>query len=162
MSDWQEPAPLTLSMFERLTDERPTLKRESAYERWVGIAEFRSSVLAHLEALLNTRRSDEHLDPRYKEANDSVLAYGVADFTSMSALDPYEREKIRRSVERAIRCFEPRLTRVEVKLADWDIGNSAIRLEIEGLLRTGPDPEPILLEAVLAKDSRQFRVSEGS
>jgi type VI secretion system protein ImpF len=160
-SSYQASAP-TLSVFERLTDERPTVTRESVYELLVGVPEFTASVLVHLEALLNTRRSDADFQPDYTEANESVISYGVSDFTSMSSADPCERDRMRRSVERAIRLFEPRLSHVEVTLSDLDAGVNAIRLKIEGLLRLAPDPEPILLEAVMAKDSRQIRVIEGA
>ncbi len=162
MPSSSEPTALTLSIFERLTDERPSVKKESAYERLTGLPEFTASVLMDLEALLNTRRSDDDLNPDFPEANDSVLSYGVADFTSMSSADPSERERMRRSIERAICLFEPRLSHVEVTLSEWDSGITAIRLRIEALLRIGPDPEPVLLEAVMAKDSRRFRVSEGA
>lgn len=157
-----EPTAVILSIFERLTDERPAVRRESAYERLAGIAELTSSILTNLEALLNTRRSDEDFHPDFPEANDSVISFGVADFTSMSSADPSEREKMRRSIERAIRLFEPRLSDVDISLSEWDSGVTAMRLRIEALLRIGPDPEPILLEAIMAKDSRHFHVIEGA
>lgn len=150
---------ITLSIFERLTDEQPGIHEETPRERRSGIRDLRDSVLRHLEALLNTRRSERDIDPQFEETNNSVLAFGIEDFTSMSLASPSERERLRRSVERSIRFFETRLARVQVTLEDWDPRQVGLQFHIEAVLRVEPEPEPVTFDAILAKDARYFQVS---
>jgi len=152
----EEPV-LTLSLMERLTDEHPDAP-DTARERWPGLPELVMSVRSHLETLLNTRRSEQDLDVRFEQCNNSVLAYGIMDFTSISLSDPGERERLRRSIERALRLFEPRLSRVDVKLTGPENNTQSLDFSIEGLLRIEPEPAPVFFDASLAKDARHFSV----
>ena len=76
-------------------------------------AKFKASLCRDLAALLNMRRAEEDFDRSYQEATNSLLTFGVADFTSLNLKNGIDQERVRRSMERAIRQFEPRLTRVD-------------------------------------------------
>jgi predicted component of type VI protein secretion system len=55
------------------------------------------------------------------------------------------------------------LTRIEVvKPKEWDPRQSGIQFEIQAQLRIGSDLESVKFDALLAKDSRHFRVSSGA
>lgn len=64
--------------------------------------------------LLNTRRAEQDFDIAFEEASNSLLTFGIPDFTSYNLKNTADQEKIRISIERAIRQFEPRLARVKV------------------------------------------------
>lgn len=148
-------------MFEKLTDEKPGLTEPTPSLRSATVSELRESVVRHLEVLLNTRRSDADIDPAFEESNKSVLTYGVADFTSLLLANTFDREGLRRSMERSIRLFEPRLTHVELTMEEWKPAQFGLHFRISALLRVEPQNEPVLFDAVLAKDTRRFQVTGG-
>jgi len=119
---------------------------------------FRGSLRRDLAALLNTRRAENEIDAKYDEVNNSLVAFGVADFTSYNLLNTLEQEEVRRSIERAIRLFEPRLTRVTVTLEPVDPLRPLLRFQIAGLLRKAP-AEPIVFDATLHRDSRRIGIT---
>jgi type VI secretion system protein ImpF len=112
-----------------------------------------------LTALLNTRRAEQEFDPSFDEAANSVLTFGIADFTSLNLTSGSDQEHVRRSIEWAIRQFEPRLAHVSVTLDESNDTHPVLNLQIEGILRTGSRREPVFLTAALARDSRRITVS---
>jgi len=142
-----------LSILDRLTEKQPALNS------WDEIRQLRASLCDDLTALLNTRRAEEDLDSSYQEAANSLLTFGVADFTSYNLTNAVEQERLRRSIERAIRQFEPRLTRVAVSLQQPNPLSPTLRFQIEAVLRTGSPGEALLLDVTLQRDSRRVAVS---
>lgn len=151
----------TPSIFERLTDRNPSAPHSDSRSPWVSVSEVEASVIQHLVALLNVRRCDHAQDSDFPETASSVAAYGILDFSSLSLMSPSDREKLRRSIDRAIRLFEPRLTRVQVVLEEWKSTDPGLRFRIEATLRTESVVEPVVFSAMLAKDSGRFDVAEG-
>lgn len=152
---------VTLSLWEKLTEEKPGPGGQHSIALAASIQELRASVVHHLETLINARYSELDFDPVFEECGSSVLAYGVIDFTTLVLSDPAERERLRRSVERSIRRFEPRLSHVTVTLTGWDSTQMGLTLNILADLRVEPENEPVAFAAVLAKDTRRFAVSGG-
>ena len=123
------------------------------------IRELKKSISRDLEALLNTRR--EFLDgppPEYKEDNNSLLMFGLPDFTSYSLLNPEHRKLIRRSVEEALTKFEPRLKSVQVSLESPRKFDAALHFRIDALLRLDPAPEPVTFDAALQLGTSSYSV----
>ena len=143
----------TLSILDRLTE------KQAPASSWDEMREIKRSLCDDLAALLNTRRAEEDFDEQYEQAANSVLTYGVTDFTSYNLTNTIEQERLRRSIERAIRLFEPRLTRVNVILEEPDPLRPVLRFQIEAVLRTETPGEPVLFDAMLYRDSRRISVS---
>jgi type VI secretion system protein ImpF len=143
----------TLSILDRLTE------KQTPASSWDEMREIKRSLCDDLAALLNTRRAEEDFDEQYEQAANSVLTYGVTDFTSYNLTNTIEQERLRRSIERAIRLFEPRLTRVNVILEEPDPLRPVLRFQIEAVLRTETPGEPVLFDAMLYRDSRRISVS---
>lgn len=123
------------------------------------IRELKKSVSRDIEALLNTRR--ELLDgalPEHKEVNNSLLMFGLPDFTSYSLLNPEHRKLIRRSVEEALTKFEPRLKSVRVTLEPPRKFEAALHFRIDALLRLDPAPEPVTFDAALQLGTSSYTV----
>jgi type VI secretion system protein ImpF len=150
---------MALSLLDRLTDLEPDLKKEAAPGDWEELRAFKSSLCRDLAVLLNTRRAKEDFDPAWVEATNSLLSFGVADFTSFNLKNLPEQERVRRSIERAIREFEPRLARVTVTLEQTDSLRPVLQFQVSGVLRTGPAGEAVMFDAVLHRDSRRIAVS---
>jgi type VI secretion system protein ImpF len=155
-------AGITLSILDRLTDIEPDSAVEGRTSSWEEMRQYKAGLCRDLAALLNTRRADEDFDPGYEQATNSLLTFGVADFTSFNLKNGLEQEKVRRSIEQAIRRFEPRLTRVTVILELPDALSPVLRFQIDAMLRSGSDTQPVLFNATLHHDSRQVAVSGGN
>ena len=124
--------------------------------------EFKTSLCRDLSALLNTRRAEQDFDPAYEEATNSLLSFGITDFTSYNLKSGVEQEQVRRSIERAIRQFEPRLTRVSVSIEEPDPLRPVLQFQIDALLRIGPADEPVVFDVALHRESRRIAVSGGN
>jgi type VI secretion system protein ImpF len=151
---------VTPSLLDRLIDLEPESRREAPLTTWEQVRDFRSALCRDLTALLNTRRTDD-FDRSFEDAADSLLSFGILDFTSYNLKKGVEQEQLRRSMERAIRQFEPRLERVSVSIEETDPQSPVLRLQISAVLRT-PGAEPVVFDATLQRDSRQIAVSGGA
>jgi type VI secretion system protein ImpF len=149
---------VTLSILDRLTDLEPGSSSEGRSSEWEDLRTAKGSLCRDLAAILNTRRREDEIDSKFEEVNNSVATFGVADFTSYNLLNGVEQERVRRSIERAVRCLEPRLTRVTVTLEPVDPLRPMLQFQIHALLRIHP-AEPVSFSATLYRDSRRVAVS---
>jgi type VI secretion system protein ImpF len=153
---------VTLSLLDRLADLNPDSTREIPRSSWGDEREFRDSLREDLAALLNTRRAEEDFDSAFfEESANSLLTFGVTDFTSYNLKAATEQERVRRSIERAIRQFEPRLTRVAVSVEKPDPLRPVLQFQIAATWRTGLPGEAVLFNATLHRDTRRIAVSGG-
>jgi len=135
-----------LSILDRLTEQ------DGPLNAWSGLCR-------DLSALLNTRRANSDFDPAYDLASNSVLAFGVADFTSLNLKSDQDQENVRVSIERAIRLFEPRLTHVTVSLEEPDPVKPVLRFQISAVLIVDNPGQTVLFDVTLQRDSRRFLVT---
>src|ERR1019366_6166831 len=138
MASGQHQVDMTMSLLDRLLDFQPESHQEVPVSSWEQLRKFKSSLRRDLSALLNTRRAEQDFDPSYEEAANSLLSFGIADFTSYNLKSAVEQEQVRRSIERSIRQFEPRLARVSVTVEEPDPLRPVLQFQIEALLRVGP------------------------
>jgi type VI secretion system protein ImpF len=149
------PRRLVASLFDRLTDYEPRNSREVLPPESEQLRLHEDSVARDLTNLLNTRRSEADIPEEFPYTRESLAAYGIQDFTTA----PMDREAIRRAIERTIRQFEPRLSRVQVALTEESGLKFSYR--ISGMLRVDLGLEPVVYEADLPMESRRFRVARG-
>jgi type VI secretion system protein ImpF len=146
------------SLLDRLIDLDPESKREVPPRSWEQMRDFRSALCRDLTALLNTRRAAEDCDRSYEEAANSLLTFGIIDYTFYNLKQGVEQEQLRRSMERSIRQFEPRLERVSVTVEEVDPRRPVLRFQVSAVLRT-ETREQMVFNATLHRDSRCFAVS---
>lgn len=152
---------LTPTLLDRLTDLHPGTQREVPLNDWEHARALQEALQRDLAAILNTRRAPEDFDRTYEECTNSLLNFGIVDFTSHNLKKGIEQEQLRKSIEQAIRRFEPRLERVTVTLLESNENRPVLRFQVSGTLRTAHD-EPVVFEATLHRDSRRFGVSGGA
>jgi type VI secretion system protein ImpF len=150
---------MDVSLLDRLTDLDPDSSREAQVSSWEELREFKATLCRDLGVLLNTRRAQQDFSPAFTEATGSLLTFGVVDFTAFNLKNQPEQERVRRSMERAIREFEPRLARVTVTVEPPDPLKPILRFQISAVLRTGAAGEDVLFDATLRRDSRRFAVA---
>src|SRR5690348_13137633 len=133
-----QPQPgIALSLLDRLIDSQPGALQEQPMNEWEQLRSFKASLCRDLSALLNTRRAELDFDPVYQESTDSLLSFGITDFTAYNLKNAVDQEQVRRSIERAIRQFEPRLTRVAVSVEEPDPLRPVLKFQVEATLRIG-------------------------
>ena len=154
-------AELTPTLLDRLMDRNPQSSREEAGSVWEHARELQSALCRDLAALLNTRRASEDFDGRYEEAGNSLLSFGITDFTAHNLKKGVQQEQLRKSIEQSIRRFEPRLDHVDVTLQESEAGRPVLRFQVSAVLRTR-NQDAVFFEATLHRDSRRFGVSGGA
>ena len=149
---------MALSLLDRLTEANHSSSDLDPHSLQY-VRALKQSLCRDLTDLLNTRRAAEDFDPSLEHATNSLLTFGVVDFTSLNLTSAVDRERVRCSVERAIRQFEPRLTGVTVALEEVNASNPVLRLYIEAAMKAGSSREPVSFTATLSRSSRRITVS---
>jgi type VI secretion system protein ImpF len=149
-------------LLDRLTDDEPQNTRDPAISSWEQQRELEDALARDVAALLNTRRKDEPFNPTLEHAFNSVLMYGIPDFTAYNLTNGAEQEVVRRSIERALRLFEPRMNRISVTLEDPDPLRPILRYRVNFVLRAGGESEPGACQIALQRDTRRMAVTPGA
>ncbi|MET0752639.1 MAG: type VI secretion system baseplate subunit TssE [Pyrinomonadaceae bacterium] len=151
---------VTSSVLDRLLDFEPKSSSEAPKSRSKSLAELKQSVRRDLEWLLNTRSFIAEIDENLEEVNSSVMVFGLPDFTGMSAKSDSELNRLTRTLERAIKTFEPRFLNVKVSLEPVSNIDRLLKFRIEAQLNIEPSPEPIAFDTILQLGSGDFQVKE--
>lgn len=147
------------SVLDRLRDEDdPSLDgRQASVSRH--IEDLRRSVRRDLEMLLNTRHRCISPPADLDELRQSVVNYGIPDFTGEDMAAPEHREMLRKAVEDSVRRYEPRFIQVSVSLAnDGEPLDRSLCFRIEALMRAYPSPEPVVFDSVMDPVTRGMEV----
>jgi type VI secretion system protein ImpF len=121
------------------------------------------AVRRDLEDLLNTRQSHQGLDAKFVELNDSVLAYGLPDFSEMDGTKPNAQRQIGTIIEEIVERFEPRLRDVRAipsEASQDDRAGLSVRIHIDARLRVEPYPD-VTFESVIELTSGKASISAG-
>jgi type VI secretion system protein ImpF len=150
---------LTLSLLDRLSDDDP----ESVHEGWLTSAQTRrkweAGLLRDIDALLNSRRAYQEVSPEFKQTSESIIEFGLPDFTGMNLNSPADHAMLRVAIETALRRYEPRLASLSVVLEEQKTRlEPVLRFRVDALMRIETELEPIHFETILQGDSRRFSV----
>ena len=134
------------SLLDRLIDTEPSNARESAQHRLLNVRQVKASVARDLENLMNSRRMISAIPEGMRHLADSVMTYGLKDFTAVNTISMTVMQTIRKDVERATARFEPRLRNVKVSV---EVGNQKERnlnFRISAMLVVDPIREPVTFD----------------
>ncbi|MBI5655676.1 MAG: type VI secretion system baseplate subunit TssE [Geobacter sp.] len=145
---------------DRLIDYNPEVSREPVQRRLLNLSQVKASVVRDLESLLNTKRSILPVPPEYKELNNSVLVYGLRDFTSQDPRSPSIKQQLRSDVEKTISRFDNRLRNVIVRLETSSKNERNIRFRISGLLVIDPVSEPVTFDTYFDISRGEYVISK--
>lgn len=158
-----EQTALVRPLLERLVDETADGLDQPRAERWTNWRDLTQSIRRDLENLLNTRpsRPEANLAEEFPEIAESVLAYGLADFSTLNLGTHEQQEDFRWRVEQCIRRFEPRIQNVYVRLDEVpDERHRTLKLSIEGVVGVEPYLESVRFASQVDAEQRQCRVEE--
>lgn len=151
---------ITPSIVDRLIDFEPKVSTEAPKSRRQDLSELKHSVRRDLEWLLNSRYNIDTVPENLEEVNKSIAIYGLPDFTGLSSKSLDDRKTLIRSIETALRIFEPRFMNLKVSLEDLDNLERGVKFRIQAVLRVEPTPEPVIFDTVLQLGSGEFKVEE--
>ena len=150
------------SLLDRLTDDAPRERKESAGARVIDLARLRQIILRDLEWLLNTSNSESERDyETTPHAAASTLNYGIRELTGATATVSRAVE-IQRSIRKAIETFEPRILpeTLDVILRQEKVGAGAlISFDIRGELWAEPVPVDLYLRTALDVTTGHLKIS---
>lgn len=159
MAKIESEQPLVPSVLDRLIDYEPDNNKEAPKARSQVLRELKQSVRRDLENLLNTRRRCLNWPPSMDELNQSLVGYGIPDFTGTHLGTTAERESFRNTIENVIRRFEPRFKTVRVVLLEnAEPTDHTLRFRIDALLYAEPAPEPVVFDSSLEPNTGTFQI----
>lgn len=121
--------------------------------------EFAASVRRTLEDLLNTRWRALSWPEDLTELDQSMIDYGIPDFTGATFNDPMSRRELRAVLERSIRKYEPRLRSVRVNITSREgDADRTIRFVVEAIIG---HRESIAFETTLDPSTSEVRIEGG-
>jgi type VI secretion system protein ImpF len=146
-------------VLDRLLDDEPEVARDPGKSRHQVLRELKQSVRRDLEDLLNTRRYCLSRPNGLNELEQSLVNYGLPDFTGANMGSAENREALCRLIETVLRTCESRFQSVSVQLLDnTEPLDRTLRFRIDALLYAYPAPEPVVFDSALQPVTHGFEV----
>ena len=159
MSRGSESSRIVLSVFDRLLDDDPQSSHEKPLEESVQLKLIQQAIRRDLENLLNTRSRCTAWLPEFTELENSLVNYGLPDFTAAGLNAASNPDVLVEAIRRAIELFEPRLTDVRIRqVADEYYFNRTFQFRIEATLIINEKKHLVLYDSVLESSTGQFNV----
>jgi type VI secretion system protein ImpF len=123
--------------------------------------QLKDAVARDLEDLLNTRTAiAQECLADYPAVRNSLINYGLIDFSAMCLSRDDDRKKICAAVLQAIELHEPRLYGVSAGLRRKNGAESRVDFVIVGMLKSASKAEPVYFDAVLQASTHRYSVSK--
>lgn len=123
--------------------------------------QFLLSVQHNLNSILNSRNRIFEISNTYPLLRDSILDYGIMDFSSINIASEAGQEQLALAIQHAIQRFEPRIIEIHViVLPSQNNDELSIRFRIEATVNIKPNNERILWDSLIEPVSRHITLSE--
>jgi type VI secretion system protein ImpF len=153
------PEGLMPSFLDRLIDPDSA---GTAWRHGYGIDQMVEAVQRDLEDLFNTRQSHMGLPEQYEEVQNSIVAYGLPELTSLHAHTPSQQAAIGRILETIVARYEPRLRGVSASMIESGDGKErTVKFRIAARLCVDPAPE-VAFDAILELTTGRYSVQPTS
>ena len=154
---------LNLSIIDRLLDDEPREPSDPPPTPAQTYRDFHHAIRRDLEALLNTRQRVAALPGGLPELDQSLVNYGIPDFTGSNLSSPESRLQFVRLVEAVIRRYEPRFKSVRVSLLDnAEPLDRTLRFRIDAVVYAEPAPEKLIFDSALEPVTGNVEVRDSS
>lgn len=119
----------------------------------------KNAIARGLEDLLNTRQAlPETILSRHKDLENSILSYGLQDFSALCISSEQDRQQICAAVRLTIQRHEPRLTDLQVRLHPEASSINRLGFILHARLRDSADPAPVKFGGVLEPAAQRYTV----
>lgn len=150
-------------LLHRLTDVAPDEVFENEQERYLEFADLRRDIQQNLEWILNTRNSMLEQGQLPVSLRESILHYGIADFSQQYYSIKKNQKALCQSIQDTITHFEPRLQQVSVELISTDAAISRqFSFRIVGTVHLKPEPQQATFEPNMDVLRYQFSFEDSS
>ncbi|NOY73163.1 MAG: type VI secretion system baseplate subunit TssE [Gammaproteobacteria bacterium] len=153
--------PVLPSILDRLIDDDPENPLHVVKPFGVLLKEIKTNIRRDLENLLNTRMYRQQDITAYAELGQSIVNYGLPDFSRLQFGSQNQRDEFRRLVQSTIRKYEPRFERVDVEInpinEDYE---RTLYLKISAVLMVEPDPVPLIFDSRVRAVDRAVTLRE--
>lgn len=147
------------SILDRLIDLEPEREKDDPQSENQILRNIQASVRRDIEDLLNTRYRCAVWPPQFDGLEDSLINYGLPDFTAAGLNIVNDSQLLTRSIEDALRRFEPRLVDVRVERVRGDESiDRTFRFRILGTLKLESVEQEIRFDSSLETISGQIEV----
>lgn len=155
-----ESGAIRLSVLDRLLDDEPQVQQEAPLTENQKLRIVQQAVRRDLEDLLNTRYRCVTWPPELNELDDSLINYGIPDFTAAGLNAVANVDVLVEAIRKAIQLFEPRLTdyRIEPQLSDYYVDRT-FRFRIRGVLLVEGQKHRVQYDSSLESATGQFSVN---
>ncbi len=155
----EQTQPLILSVLDRLLDDDPQVSREAPRSRSQTVADLKRAVRRDLEDLLNTRCRCTGWPPELKELENSLVNYGLPDFSGTHMRAAEDPRQFIALIEGMIRRFEPRLANIRVELIrNAQPLDRTLRFRIDAFLPIDGGSERVAYHSSLETSTGAFQV----
>jgi type VI secretion system protein ImpF len=158
------------TVLDRLIGQAHVQNREPVLHRLIPMSKVKSLLIVDIENLLNSRRSltaysiedstddtDNDIDsPLDKDLKDSIIFYGVKDFTAKNPKNPRLIQELCLDIRQTIERFETRLTQVNVHAVENENWNLLFR--ISAFLVIEPVKEPVSFNTYFDLSKERFSI----
>jgi type VI secretion system protein ImpF len=148
------------SVLDRLIDLDPRSSRDESSTRAQSVRELRRVVERDLENLLNTRNSFADLAPGFTEIGQSILTFGLPDFSAAHLNSPRDQARLRLVLEAVLKKFEPRLMSPVATTIPPTTADRSLRFHIDARLVMEPAPEQVSFDVVMPLHTGHYEVKE--
>jgi type VI secretion system protein ImpF len=153
------------SLLDRLTDDEPMNRKESADRQILSKTQLRQAVLRDLQWLLNAVQISPKLLTGLEHVKQSVLNFGLPALSGETATQIAHGD-IEDALRVAIATFEPRIDskslEVRVVMAGSILStHNVLQLQIRGQLWAQPVPLELLMKADVDLETGQMTLVEG-
>ena len=149
---------IRLSLLDRLLDNEPDNSLEAPLDDNQKLRIIQSSVRRDLEDLLNTRYRCVAWPPELKELDDSLINYGIPDFTASGLNAAQDSDILIKAIRLSISLFEPRLTDVRIHRVNEEFVDRTFRFRIEAILLVEEKKHRVQFDSSLESATGQFAV----
>ncbi|MEZ6130737.1 MAG: type VI secretion system baseplate subunit TssE [Planctomycetaceae bacterium] len=150
---------IRLSVLDRLLDDDPTNSKEVPPDEAEKLRIVQQSVRRDLECLLNTRYRCIAWPPELDQIDNSLINYGIPDFTAGTLNAADDSEILVAAIRQAIEFFEPRLAKVKVTPVINDLYfDRTFRFRIEAILLLEDGQHIVKFDSSMESATGQFEI----
>ena len=147
------------SLLDRLIDSAPDREQDDPMTENQMVQAVQRSVRRDVENLLNTRYRCTEWPPQLDGLENSLVNYGLPDFTAAGLNMVDQDDFLVKSIENALNWFEPRLSGVQVKvLKGGDDIDRTFRFRIIAILRLESLEQEIRFDSTMETLTGQIEI----
>ncbi|MFN3882539.1 MAG: type VI secretion system baseplate subunit TssE [Nitrincola lacisaponensis] len=148
---------MSATFLNRFLDDQPDFSEDQPVSPRIQTRLYMESVLADLEKVLNSKMN---VDFYQQVAFDTLLSFGVVDFSSVNVASKESVEQLRLILLKTLRANEPRFSDVKVSIKETTQTRAQIAFQVDAVLSLHESAELVMFNAAFVPTVRRFRISE--